>query len=125
MATYIEIRDYFKEFPDVVETEDRFGFQVLVRGKWKGICWTWMERTDPKKKRVPNPQVLAIRVPNLEIKEFLLSSGNPAIFTEPHYNGYPAVLVRLAEQNFEDLSDHLLEAYNCTTATKSSKKRVT
>ena len=34
-------------------------------------------------------------------------------FTEPHYNGYPAVLVRLAEVNAADLRQLLTDAWRC------------
>jgi hypothetical protein len=34
-------------------------------------------------------------------------------FTEPHYNGFPAVLVRLAEVSVADLRTVLEEAWRC------------
>lgn len=59
------------------------------------LAWSWKERVDPRKARVPNPDVLAVRVADLGIKELLLQSDPRIFFTEPHYDGYPAVLVRL------------------------------
>src|ERR1043166_9147801 len=68
---------------------------VVVGGKHKGIAWLWMERVDPKKPKVPNAKVIAVRVRD-EVEKQLLLDGYPSVyFTEPHYNGYPAVLVRL------------------------------
>lgn len=84
-----------------------------VKGKHKGFAWRWMERVEPKKARVPNEGVLAIVVRNLTEKEILLGSGNPAIFTEPHYNGFPAVLVRLADIELDLLEEMLEEAWRC------------
>ena len=46
----------------------------------------------PKKARVPNPKVLAVRVADLDEKDMLLGDDQK-FFTEPHYNGYPAILV--------------------------------
>lgn len=121
MASHTEIRELCLTFPEAIESDNGFGFHVIVKGKAKGFCWTWLDRPDPKKARVPNPSVLAIRVPNLETKDFLLNSQHPAIFTEPHYNGYPAILVRLEQIEMADLADHLLEAYNCTINPKKKK----
>ena len=35
------------------------------------------------------------------------------IFTEPHYNGYPAVLVRLSAVDEDLLEDLLTDAWRC------------
>jgi hypothetical protein len=45
------------------------------------------ERIDPKKPRVPNPEVLAVRVASLAEKEELLAADPEKFFTEPRYNG--------------------------------------
>ncbi len=39
--------------------------------------------------------MVAIRVLDQVDKEALLASNEETFFTEPHYNGFPAVLVRL------------------------------
>ena len=54
-----------------------------------------MERVTPKKPRVPQPKVIAVRVANLVDKDFLLRLNPEQFFTEPHYDGFPAILVRL------------------------------
>ena len=71
----------------------------MSKGKRRGIAWVWRERVHPKKARVPNPEVVAVRVRNLVDKEMLLATNPGALFTEPHYDGYPAVLVRLEAVN--------------------------
>jgi hypothetical protein len=120
VATHDEIRAIALKFPGAEETADRFGFHVplKVKGqtKYKGFAWAWLERVDPKKGRVPNNNVLAIRTPSLEAKELILASDPIKFFTEPHYNGYPAVLVRIAEATKEDFEDLLLEAWRCTAS---------
>lgn len=118
-TTHDDIRRICAAFPGAAEGEERFGFGVLVKGKHKGFCWTWAEKVDPKKARVINDGVLAVRVPSLTVKDLLLDSGNPAIFTEPHYNGYPAVLVRLSEIGPEEMEGLLVEAWK-TLAPKES-----
>src|SRR5258705_11399731 len=96
MATRAEARRIALSLPGVEEAADHSAFSVPNKGKAKGIAWVWLERLEPKKARVPNPKVLAVRVANLAEKDLTLSSDSKKFFTEPHYNGYPAVLVRLA-----------------------------
>jgi hypothetical protein len=95
------------------ETNGDDGFAVLNKGKYRGFAWVWMERVEPKKPRVPCPDVLAIRTPGLDDKELLIASDPERFFTEPHYNGYPAVLVRLANVELEELEDLLVEGWRC------------
>lgn len=97
MATQKDVRRIALSLPGVVEHEDRFAFSVENKGKLKGICWVWLERLEPEKARVPQPKVLAVRVGSLAEKDLILESDDVKFFTEPHYNNYPAVLVRLAE----------------------------
>ena len=92
-----------------VGVSERGQFGAEVAGK--GFAWTWMERAAPKTPRVPRPDVLAVRVADLEEKEMLLASDDRVFFTEPHYNGYPAVLVRLADVDPEELRALLTEAW--------------
>ena len=113
VTTHDDIRRICAKLPGATEGDERFGFGVFVKGKHKGFCWTWAERVDPKKAKVINDSVLAVLVPSLTVKELLLDSGHPAIFTEPHYNGYPAILVRLPAIEPEELEDLLIEAWRC------------
>jgi hypothetical protein len=86
---------------------------VQNKGKAKGIAWVWLERIDPKKPRVPNPDVIAIRVRNTREKEMLIDAEPTKFFTEPHYNGFPAILVRLAAVEVDELESLLINAWRC------------
>src|SRR5678810_1425743 len=86
---------------------------MCIRDRLKGFAWVWMERIQPKKPRVANPAVLAVRVANEGQKEALISAEPTKFFTEPHYNGFPAVLVRLAEVNAKELRTLLEEGWRC------------
>src|SRR5919199_2828230 len=58
--------------------------------------------------------VLMFRVADEGVKELLLSDGRGVYFTTPHFNGYPAVLIRipdLARLDREELSDLVSEAW--------------
>ena len=54
------------------------------------------------------------RVPDLEVKELMLADARGRWFTTPHFNGYPAVLLRipdLAQLDREELEDVVVEAW--------------
>jgi hypothetical protein len=57
--------------------------------------------------------VLMFRVPDLDVKELLLADARGIYFTTPHFDGYPAVLVRipeLARLDRDELRDLVEEA---------------
>ena len=113
MATQDDVRRICSRLPGAVEGEGRFGFSVEVKGKAKGFVWSWAERVHPRKARVPNDGVLAVLVPDLTTKEIVLGLDSDAFFSEPHYNGFPAVLVRLAEITPDDLAPLVVDAWRC------------
>ncbi|HYU84443.1 MAG TPA: MmcQ/YjbR family DNA-binding protein [Kribbellaceae bacterium] len=118
MADQEDVRRIALALPDTSEAPDHFAFSVRNGAKEKGFAWVWLERVDPKKARVPQPEVLAIRVANAEEKESLLASDTEKFFTEPHYNGYPAVLVRLAAVEGDELRELLTDAWRCQAPKK-------
>ena len=65
MATRADVRRIALALPATEEARDRFAFSVRRKGKLKGFAWVWMKRIDPKKPRVPEPSVIALRVPSV------------------------------------------------------------
>jgi hypothetical protein len=58
--------------------------------------------------------VLMFRVADLDVKELILADDRGVFFTTPHFNGYPAVLMRipdLARIDREELEDMVVEAW--------------
>ena len=58
--------------------------------------------------------VLMFRVDGAEAKELVLADPRKLFFTTPHFNGYPAVLIRipsLAELDVAELRDTVVEAW--------------
>jgi hypothetical protein len=58
--------------------------------------------------------VLMFRVADLGVKELLLADGRRLYFTTPHFDGYPAVLLRipdLARLDLAELGDMVAEAW--------------
>ena len=113
MATQADVRRIALSLPGTEESDHGFAFDVEVKGKRKRFVWAWKERIDPRKARVPNPAVLAVRVATLGQKDTLISAEPRKFFTEPHYNGFPAILVRLAEVDSKDLRELVTEAWRC------------
>jgi hypothetical protein len=113
MRTLHPVRRIALSLPAAEQVPDRFAFSVRSKGKLKGFAWVWMERVVPKKPRVPNRGVLAIRVANLAEKDRLVTAEPAKFFTEPHYEGFPAVLVRLEAVTVADLKRILTDAWRC------------
>jgi hypothetical protein len=106
MATRGDVRRIVLSLPEASEAD---GFSFAVGGK--SFAWPWLERIHPKRARVPNPDVLAVRVANELEKQSLLGLDPDVFFTEPHYDGYPAVLVRLPAIDVSLLEEVLTDAW--------------
>ncbi|MES4792836.1 MAG: hypothetical protein C4321_07450 [Chloroflexota bacterium] len=113
MADQNDVRRIALALPGTSEAPNHFAFSVQNRGKEKGFVWVWNERVHPKKPRVPNPEVVAIRGADNFEKEALLATGESKFFTEPHYNGFPAILVRLPLIGVEELEELIRDAWRC------------
>lgn len=115
MITHNDIRKIALALPETSESEGSRQFSIAVnhKGKPKGMVWAWMERVHPKKPKVPNPNVVAVTTCDLLEKDLLIASEPTKFFTEPHYNGYPAVLVRMAEVSVDEMKRLLISAWRC------------
>jgi len=67
--------------------------------------------------RAPKGPILGVCTSGLEMKEALIASDPKVYFTTPHFDGYPAVLVRLDKIAVAELKDLITEAW-CTHAPK-------
>jgi len=124
VITHDDIRRMALALPGAVEEGGaQFAIGVPLKGKVKGFVWAWLERVHPKKARVPSDAVVAVRVSDLAEKDLLINAEPSKYFTEPHYNGYPAVLVRLAEVSLEDMDALLRTGWRSVTSPTSQKKR--
>ena len=59
----------------------------------------------------PEGPILGARVEHLIAKEALLADDAGVFFTTPHFDGYPAVLVRLDAIGADELEELLAEAW--------------
>lgn len=62
---------------------------------------------------MPRADVVAVRVADQWEKEALLATEGEKYFTEPHYNGFPAVLVRLPLIDADELIEIIVDAWRC------------
>jgi hypothetical protein len=98
MVEWETARELALSFPEVEEeTSGRARFRV--RGK--AFAWIARERDGGG---------LAVRVDRDE-KQLILDANPDAYFTSPHYNGYPAVQVRLEQIDVDELRERLEDAW--------------
>ena len=107
MSDAADVRRIALSLPDTTTTQDREGY--LIRKK--PFVWTYHERIEPKGRRVPRHDVLVVRVDGEGEKQFLLASDPAKFFTNPRYDGYPAILVRLSEVGVDELTELISDAW--------------
>lgn len=113
MATVTDVRRVAAALPDVEASADGLIFAVRRGAKARGFAWAWRERVAPRRPRVPNPGVFAVRVASVAQRDLMIAAEPARFFTEPHYDGFPAVLVRLDAVSVADLEVLLAAAWRC------------
>lgn len=112
MATLDDVRRMARSLPEV--TEKVSWGNVMWRVKDRGFVW---ERPLGKKDRAdlgsaaPDGAILGVRVADEGEKDALISSEPDKFFTIPHFDGYPAVLVRLDAIDVEELEEVITDAW--------------
>lgn len=84
----------------------------------KGYAWVYQQKVAGVRGRVERRDVLAVRVATLDEKDALLAADPDKFFTDAHYAGFPAVLVRLAAIDSSELTELLTDAWR----TRAPKK---
>jgi hypothetical protein len=125
MASQKDVRAIALSLDGVVESRERFAFAVKAAkgAPPRQFVWAWNERVHPTKPRVPRADVLAVRVSGPDDKAALLAADEDKFFTEPHYDGFPAVLVRLPEVTRGELRALVTEAWRCAAESRNKKKK--
>jgi hypothetical protein len=109
VATWDDVRRIVSELPETSEPSPR-----NWRVRKKLIAW---ER--PLRKAdvaalgtdAPDGDILGARVADEGVKFALIADDPGVYFTTPHFDGYPAVLVRLAEIGVPELEELITEAW--------------
>jgi hypothetical protein len=113
MATWDEVRAIAMALPETTEQTGRDGVPDW-RVRKKLFAWERpLRRSDLEALGDTAPQgpILSTRVPDLGVKEALLADDPEVYFTTPHFDGYPAVLVRLGRIDVSELNELLVEAW--------------
>src|SRR3954463_2511059 len=114
MATWDDVARICLALPETTEGTSRGSRRWLVRDK--GFVW---ERPLRKKDvaelgdAAPTGPVVAAYVPDEGAKLALVAEEPDRYFTTSHFDGYPAVLCRLAEPDPQSLPQPAAEAWAC------------
>jgi hypothetical protein len=112
VARWDDVRRIALALPETSEQVSRDLASWRVRDK--GFVWERPLRAADMRAlgdSAPTGPILGARVEHLVAKEALLADDPDVFFTTPHFDGYPAVLVRLDEITVEDLEEVIVEAW--------------
>ena len=113
MASWRDVRRLALALPGTSEQSRASGtFAWIVNDKF----FAWERPLRPSDiaalgKNAPTGPILGVRTADLEMKDVLLASDPEVFFTTPHFNGYPAVLIRLGKISTKTLKYVILEAW--------------
>lgn len=112
MATWDDVRRLALALPGTSEEVSR-GNAAWVVGKRFFVWERPLLKTDLKAlgDAAPDGAILGARVEHLAAKEAMLADPSGVFFTTPHFDGYPAVLVRLDAITDDDLEEVVVEAW--------------
>ena len=112
MATWDDVRAIVASLP-----EPEPGSMYDAKGwRIRGKAFAWerpLRKADLAAlgESAPTGDVLAATVGDLGVKEALLADDPDVYFTTPHFDGYPAILVRLERIGRQELRELLVEAW--------------
>ncbi len=112
MASWDDVRRHALALPETRERISRELRQWQVRDR----LFVWerpLRRADLEAlgDDAPDGPTLGARVEHLGAKEALLTDDPGVFFTTPHFDGYPAVLVRLDVIPQDELGELIVEAW--------------
>jgi len=112
MATWEDVRQLALALPEASERVSRGRCQWRVSDK----LFVWERPLRPREVEAlgasaPDGPILGARVEHLGAKEALLNDDPDTFFTTDHFDGYPAVLVRLDSISAAELNEVIVEAW--------------
>jgi hypothetical protein len=112
MATWDDVRRLALALPETSEGTSHGNTAWKVKDK--GFVWERPLRKSDLEALgadAPDGPILGARVEHVGAKEALLQDDPAVFFTTPHFDGYPAILVRLEEISVNDLEEVVVEAW--------------
>ncbi len=112
MGTWDQVRRYALALPGTTETTSR-GASAWVVNKHFFVWERPLRKSDLAALggTVPQGPILGVRTADLEMKEAFLRSAPDVLFTIPHFDGYPAVLLQLDKTPAKQLKQLIIEAW--------------
>ena len=112
MATWKHVREIAMGLPDTTERPAYGTVAWFVHDK----LFVWERPLRPSDLKAlgtsaPTGAILGVRVAHQLAKEACLSARADVCFTTPHFDGYPAVLVRLGKIGVKDLREMIVKAW--------------
>jgi hypothetical protein len=123
MATWDDVQAIALGLPETFERAGRDGLRDW-RVKDKGFVWERPLRKSDRAALVsaaPDGPILGARVPDVGAKEALIADDPDVYFTTPHFDGYPAILVRLDRIAKPELEELIIEAWITQAPKRVSK----
>jgi hypothetical protein len=126
VATWADVRRIALALP---ETSEQPSYGGQASWKVRDKMFVWERPLRPSDLRAlgddaPTGAILGARVEHLIAKEALLADEPAVYFTTPHFDGYPAVLVRLEQISAEDLEELIVEAWLCRAPKRLAKQYI-
>ncbi len=113
MASLDDVSRMATGLPEVTEGERHGNRTWFVGGK--AFAWERpFSKADIRRFGAAAPPpgpIVAVRVADLAEKEAVLASSTNAIFTIPHFDGYPSVLVQLKTVTKKALRDAIVDGW--------------
>ena len=119
MATWDDARRLALALPETSERTSRDNAQWRVKDK----LFVWerpLRRSDLEAlgDAAPTGPILGARVEHEVAKQALIADDPGVFFTTPHFDGYPAILVRLDKIAPDVLEEVIVEAWLCRAPRK-------
>lgn len=114
MTSYDDIVAMTTDWPGVT-ADSWYGTPGLKVGG-KGFARLWSAR-EYRRNHVHDTDVLVVMA-DIDEKPALIDASAGVLFSTPHYDGYGAMLVRLADVNPDDLVGYLEDAYRAKASPK-------
>ena len=112
MGSWEDVRRIALDLPETTERSSHGHASWRVRDK----LFVWerpLRQSDLRAlgDAAPTGPILGARMEHLGAKEAILADEPDVYFTTPHFDGYPAVLVRLDAISVADLEELIIEAW--------------
>jgi hypothetical protein len=123
VATWDDVRRLALSLPQSEERESRGRAQWRVGDRL--FVWERPLRASDLQAlgdQAPDGPIMGARVVHLVAKEALLADNPEVYFTTPHFDGYPAVLVRLEVIGQDELEELVVEAWLCRAPKRLAKQ---